>query len=787
MSGGFVWDDSVFVNEPVIRDWSGIGQIWFSPGDIRSEGHYWPVVYSSFWLEHKLWGLDPAGFHIVNILLHLANCLLVWRLLSRLSVPGAWLAAAVFAVHPLRVESVAWVIERKDLLSGLFCLLTALVWIRADGKPAKLQHCLATGLFAAAMLSKSIAVTLPASLLVWHLWKQGRCTSADLARLAPLFALAAGITLADLSFYQGREPLDLGYTAWERVQIAATALWWYAGKTVWPGTQAVIYPHWTVDAADVLAWWPLGAGAAAVAGLWLARKRTGWGPAAGVAFFVITLSPTLGLIDYGYMQFSFVADRFQYLAGLGLIAVVTAGAARWAAGLRGWSRLGAKTGAACMLAALAAATWLQAGVYRDGTTLFSHVVSKNPTARDAYLNLSAALLGKGRLEEALEAASTAIEQRTAGLAKAHLNAARALLGLGRLGEAEEQLAKSLDLAPRNAAAIKSQADVLAKRGDHARAVEGYRRALSIDHRQPHAAGALANSLFELERFEESIEAARDAMARSDDPARISDHLTTIGRAWQRLGEPREAEEALRRARELAPDRQPPLLALADLYREMGLAAQSEEQLDRAKQLLPGREDSASERAVATRNVADWLRRQERYEAALEVFREALELHPESALTHAGLGHTLHSLERYEEAVDHMRRALALDPELPMAGTLHGLLGEGLSALGRLEEAEAHLLAGLEIDSSDADKVDRLGLLTYSQKRYREAEQWYQQLIRLRPRNAQAFANLAAARYFVGKRQQSIEAFEQALQIDPDSQAARTGLAQIRAAGRTSRQ
>ena len=188
LSGGFVWDDVIFSEEPVIHRWSGLWNIWFSPADIRNEGHYWPVVYTTFWLEHKLWGLAPFGYHFVNLVLHLVNGLLVWRAALRLAVPGAWALAAVFAVHPLHVESVAWVIERKDLLSALFYLSAVLAWIRFTETPRPARYCLVLGLFTAGLLSKSVVVTLPAALIVWHWWKRGTMTATDWLRLAPLFA-----------------------------------------------------------------------------------------------------------------------------------------------------------------------------------------------------------------------------------------------------------------------------------------------------------------------------------------------------------------------------------------------------------------------------------------------------------------------------------------------------------------------------------------------------------------------------------------------------------------------
>ena len=171
--GGFVWDDHLCITVDPVREVSGLWQIWFSPSAIEEEAHYWPLVYTMFWLEHKLWGFDPTGYHIVNVLLHLANTLLVWHLLRRLAIPGAWMVAAVFAVHPLHVESVAWAVERKDVLSGLFYLAAALAWMRFVEQPNPRWYVWSLVLYAAGLLSKSIVVTLPAALVIWHWWETG--------------------------------------------------------------------------------------------------------------------------------------------------------------------------------------------------------------------------------------------------------------------------------------------------------------------------------------------------------------------------------------------------------------------------------------------------------------------------------------------------------------------------------------------------------------------------------------------------------------------------------------
>ena len=255
---GFVWDDEVFTDAAPIRSLSGLYQIWFTPSAIPSEGHYWPLVYTTFWLEHKLWGFAPLGYHLVNIALHLANTLLLRRLLLRSRAPGAWWVAAVFAVHPLHVESVAWVIERKDLLAALFYLGAVLGWTRFVEAPGRGRYLAALALFAAGLLCKSIVVTLPAALLIWHWWQQGRVSSNYLRCLLPFFLAGLGIVLADWLYYSAREPVSFDYSLAERAAIAAPALWFYAGKLVWPTGLAVIYPHW--DLAGPLAWGPAAAG-----------------------------------------------------------------------------------------------------------------------------------------------------------------------------------------------------------------------------------------------------------------------------------------------------------------------------------------------------------------------------------------------------------------------------------------------------------------------------------------------------------------------------------------------
>ena len=554
--GGFVWDDAIFTESKGVREWSGLWGIWFQPTEaIDKEGHYWPLVYTTFWLEHKLWGFAPAGYHVVNVVLHLANTVLLWRLLGRLAVPGPLLIAAVFAVHPLHVESVAWVMERKDVLSGFFYLTAVLVWMRFVEEPRPGRYVLALALYAAGLLSKSIVVTLPAALLIVHWWRQGSVSLRDLARLAPFFLVGLVIVAGDFAFYVSREPLDLGYSPIERVLIAAHALWFYVGKLLWPADLAIIYPLWEVRATDPIGWLYVAAAVAVVGVLWRFRHRLGRGPLAGVLFFAVTLSPVLGFVDYGYMQYSFVADRFQYLAGIGVMAVLVGTAvsglatARAAGRAPGLAITAGRTAAVVVVMVLGTLTWRHASVFRDDVTLNRHIVSLNPVARDAHLGLGAALAKAGRMEEAAAATRIALEQDPKS-AKANANWGLALLEEGRLEEALEAIRISLELDPDTPGGYVNLAKVLIAMGRVADAEDSLRRASRSDPGNLDILQNLGESLRMQKRYEEAVEIyARIIESNPDLPLTHA----ALGDALLRLQRYDEAIAALERALALAPD------------------------------------------------------------------------------------------------------------------------------------------------------------------------------------------------------------------------------------------
>ena len=770
--GGFIWDDVIFAEEPVIHRVSGLWNIWFSPTDIKNEGHYWPLVYTSFWLEHKLWGLSPVGYHAVNVLLHLLNCLLLWHLLIRLAIPGALLIAAIFAVHPLHVESVAWIIERKDVLSALFYMTAALAWLRYVEAPRVRRYALALVLFTAGLLSKLVVVTLPVALLIWHWWQRGQVTWNDLLRLTPFFVVAVVITVADLSFYTSREPLALGYSPVERVLIAARALWFYMGKLLWPTELAVIYPLWEIDAGDPVAWAYPSAALVLVAMLWFGRHRMSRGPLAGALFFAVTLGPMLGFVDYGYMQFSLVADRFQYLAGIGVLAGLIGAAVHGANRLPRDFRLIACGLAVVVVALLGVLTWRQASIYRDEVTFFSHVVALNPAARNAHLNLSSALIEAGRNEEGLAVGRIAVEQRP-DFADAHCNLALAQMNLERFEAAGESLRRALELAPRHKNSLQNTAELYRRQGRHQEAVEAYRAVLARDHRYVPAYAGMGDALFQLGRYEQAIIALQRSLSLQPDAAMAGALHDLLGRAFQKLGRLEAAAQQFDRALTIHPQNAQILIQLANLRATQGRSEEADDYRRRARALRP--------HDIATlQNVAESFRKQARYEEALAAYRAALEIDATYALAHAGMGDALFRLQRYEEALASMSQAVTLRPDLLTAGTLPRFMGVAAQELGRPEAAD-HFERAVEIDRHDAEALDRLAMLRFGEQHYEAALGLYRKLVEINPDSAHTHSNLGATLYHLGRFDEALWHVEHALVLNSDLETARIGLEQVRKA------
>ena len=303
--GAPVWDDAAHMTRPQLRPLDGLRRIWLEPGATQQ---YYPLTHTAFWVQSRLWGDETLGYHLVNVAFHLATSLLLFALLRRLEVPGALLAAAVFALHPVHVESVAWITELKNTLSGALFAAAALAYLRFDEARRKRAYALALALFVLGLLAKTVVAVLPAALLVAFWWRRGRLEPRrDVLPLVPFFALglAAGLVTAwvERQYVIGGLAVHFGLGAKERLLLAGRAIWFYLGKLVWPAELVFLYPRWDLGRP---AWWaflfPAGALLLLVAA-WALRKK--WrGPLAALLFFVLALLPALGFVDVYPFRFS---------------------------------------------------------------------------------------------------------------------------------------------------------------------------------------------------------------------------------------------------------------------------------------------------------------------------------------------------------------------------------------------------------------------------------------------------------------------------------------------------
>jgi tetratricopeptide (TPR) repeat protein len=446
LTGDLLWDDAGHVTHPSLQSWSGLMRIWFEVGVTQQ---YYPLLHSVFWFEHRIWGDATLGYHLINVLWHATSACLLVAILRRLAVPGAVLAALVFALHPVGVESVAWIAEQKNTLSTVFYLAAALAWLRFEDERRPARYVVASLWFLAALLTKTVTATLPAALLVLAWWRCGRLTWRDHFRpLLPWLALGAAAGLGTTWFERtqiGATGGDFALGAVERGLLAGRVVWFYLGKLLWPAGLTFFYPRWTIDASVAWQWLFPGAAMGLLAFLvwWRRRDRA---PLAAALLFGGTLFPVLGFVNVYPFVFSYVADHFQYLASLGMIAFLTAAATRGFALLR-WPRWSGPAAAASLLLFLGVLTWRQSGMYRDVFTLYETTLARNPSSWVAHLNLGTALDETGQPEASLPHLQRALELKP-GFPETLNSLGNVLNRLGRSREALPLLEEAVRIQPR---------------------------------------------------------------------------------------------------------------------------------------------------------------------------------------------------------------------------------------------------------------------------------------------------------------------------------------------------
>jgi tetratricopeptide (TPR) repeat protein len=602
LRGCFVWDDASWTTNlsALFQNTSGLRTMWFHPTTLQQ---YYPLSGTTFWLDYQLWKFWTPPYHVENVLLHALAALLFWRLLLQLQLPGAWLASAIFAFHPVMVESAAWITERKNVLSLVLYLGAWLAygryaqWVTKTGEIAPVPdssrgtcqpsyfYYLAFVLFLGALLAKTTAFSLPAAILLISWWKHGQIQwRADVLPTLPFFTLALGLCIVTSwleKYHVGAEGSDFTLTFLQRCLIAGHAFWFYLGKLFWPVNLCFVYPRWQPNPGSGWQWLYPVAAISTLFMLWLVRGRIGRGPTTALFFYVGTLFPVLGFMNAYGMRYSFVWDHWVYVSALGIIALVAALVVRVAESLR--TPAVVYGFAAIVLPVLALQTWRQAGMYTDMETLWRITLARNPDCSMAHNNLGLFLRNQGRIEEAMQHYRKAIQfnpdfsdaLNNLGLALAakgrfdeaienyykaiqtdpkrfetQYNMGLALAAKGRFDEAIEYFRKAVHMNPNFSEAQYNLGNALAARGRFDEAIGNYRKAIQINPNFPEALDNLGNALAAKGRFDEAIENYRQAIHVNSNRPETFFHL---GMTLGQLGRSREAVAQYRETLRLNPN------------------------------------------------------------------------------------------------------------------------------------------------------------------------------------------------------------------------------------------
>jgi tetratricopeptide (TPR) repeat protein len=504
---GFIWNDDEFLTDnPLIKslDFRGagaLGRIWFA----TSLQDYYPMNASLLWLEWQFWGNNPLGYHLVNVLLHVCSAILLWRVLQKLKIPGAALAAAIFALHPVNVESVAWISEDKNTLSMLFYLGTLLFWLNWTDTGERRFYGMALGGFALALFSKTAAAPLPVVLLLIHWWRHGKLGWKDFRQVLPFFLMAAVMCSVTVWFHDHRA---IGHDIirtdgfGSRLAVAGGAVWFYLYKAVLPLNLAFVYPRWRIGSPVFLDFIPLFLLAAAFGACW--RFWRGWGKDLffGLAYFVVMLLPILGFLNVYFMRYSLVADHWEYFAMIAPIALAGASIRRpvWAA---------------LLLLTLGALTWEQCKMYANSETLWQTTLRRNPQCWLAWADLGADSARRGQMDEAIAQFQKSLAIKSDNM-EARRNLGLALSRQGRTDEAVSEYEKALAIDPQDVQTRLNLGNSFLQTGRMNEAMAQYQKVLEIEPDNAEAHNNLGNNFVHMGRMDEAMLQYQKALEISPD-------------------------------------------------------------------------------------------------------------------------------------------------------------------------------------------------------------------------------------------------------------------------------
>jgi len=730
IGGGFIWDDDAHVTKAALRNLDGLWAIWFKLGATQQ---YYPLVHSFFWFEHALWGDTASYYHITNILLHTIACLLLVGVLKRLSIPGAWVAGFIFALHPVHVESVAWITEEKNTISAIFYLSAALFYFKFDQERKNKTYLIAFGFFILALLSKTVTATLPAAFLVVFWWKRGKLSfKQDVLPLLPWFAVGAAggyFTAWVERVFIGAQGADYQsaviLTPFTRILLAGHVIWFYLGKLLWPANLIFIYQHWSISASDPSDYiYTLGV--ILLLGVLVRFAIKPWhgrapdtvmrAPLAGFLLFCGTLFPVLGFANVYPFMFSYVADHFQYLASLGIIVPVAAGLTMWVNQLSAENKgLGSAIGGV-LLALMGFLSWNQCSMYADAETLYRTTIQRNPSCWMAHNNLGAILLNQGKVPEAQAQFEEALKIRPA-YPDAQSNECSVLIRVGKFQEAAAHGLEALKLRE-SAENENNYAIALADLGRTSEAINHYLIALKI---RPNYIEVLNN----------------------------------LGNAYLGLGQKQEAINCYLTALKYAPN-------FADAYNNLGLTyigvghvAEAIQAYEKAVSLNPSAPTFHGNLGLAYSTVG-------RNNDALVQYQASLQINPNAPDVWFYLGNSLVALGRYAEAEQPFLNAIKLNPNYVAAENNTAAV---YFKLGRIPEAISHYQAAIRINPTYAEAHSNLGVALAAAKLIDDAIVEYKKAVQLNPSYGDAYNNLGLAFNTTGKKAEAIAAFKKAIEVN----------------------
>ena len=650
MQNGFVFDDDLFLHQnEMIKAADGLFRFWFTtePPD------YFPLTSTTLWLEWRLWGDNPAGYHVVNVLLHAGSCVLLWRVLLLLGLPGAWLGALIFAVHPVNVESVAWITQRKNVLSMALYLGSTLLYLRCEDphappKRPRLVYAASLGTFLLALLAKTSVAILPPVLLLCAWWRRRRIAVSDLRRTAPFFALALVLGLVTV-WYQTYSSIgdadvrDDGLAS--RVAIAGLAVWFYLYKVLLPTDLSFVYPRWEVDAGSIGAYLPLALLLGTFALLWRYRQGRGRPLLFASSYYVLGLLPVLGFVNIYFMRYSLVSDHWQYTS---MIAVAALAGAGLSAPLLARARPLAAT---LLVLALSALSVHRQTAFQDAKSLWEDTLAKNPSAVLALNNLGNELALEGSLDEAIEhyERGLAIDPDHAGL---RYNLGKAYLRAGKPDLALRHYRRVIRLVPDYGKAHNDLGQTLEALGRIDEAEKYYEEAVRLKPDLAEAHGNLGSVDYSRGRFGDAVAHYREALRLRPGYARVHSNL---GNALAELGRTEESVGHYRAALQLEPDLKGVSYNLGLALLEVGRYEEAAEQFSATLRSHPGL-------LGAHYNLGSVLLELGRFEDALAHYRAVAEAKPRDGATRLGMARSLAGVRRFAEAAEEYSHALRAAPE-----------------------------------------------------------------------------------------------------------------------------